>query len=191
MIGVDFPHGLAHRLGQTHRLDRRSDHYSGKDAWTLTVRHIHLRFFLFLDQVLLRVAHHADDGPSGVVINQLDLLSNRILVRPELAGHCLVDNENGWCVCLVPIAEKTTGDERYSDRFEIIGCRRIEHNLRFGTLRWEFAIGKNYRRCATVPTERKAADQGNGFYSRDFPDSIHDLPVKIPLSRRVAILAAR
>src|SRR5687767_8720511 len=87
---------------------------------------------------MLGVADNADDRSWRPVIFQIDLLTNRIFIGPELHRHGLIDEIYGRALEVIRFVKRPSAHQWNAHRCEIICGYRIEENSRllaaFGTL---------------------------------------------------------
>ena len=85
------------------------------------------------DRVLPHVAHDAHDrDPRVLVLVGLDLdpLADRILARPDVPGHVVVDDRDHRRFVPVGVGEGAAPQHGHADRREVVGADALEVGLR-------------------------------------------------------------
>ena len=98
LIFIHLVYLAAHGSDQILRIRRRMNYQRRELCGKLRFGKVNLHRVFSVEPVLLDIADDADDGAPGLRIllraGELDALAKRLLIRPQLSGHSLVDERD-------------------------------------------------------------------------------------------------
>ena len=121
-IGIELVDFLLHRRGDGRGIGRVTQHDVQRSRRRLRVRHVEGDPSVRVEAVLLHPSDDAHDGVPrtfGLEIAKADAPADRILVRPQLARHELVDDDDARFFRCVAVVEEAAPHERDAHGLEV------------------------------------------------------------------------